>query len=50
MLKVGVYYPIQIHLDLWIKNNNILMKELIVVPYATKMTINTGKRRQGERE
>ena len=36
------------HLNLWIKNNNILMKEFIIVLYAKKMTINTGKRRQGE--
>ena len=50
MLKVGLYYPIQIHLDLWIKNDNVLMKEFIIVPYAKKMTINTGKRRQGKRE
>ena len=35
-------------MDLWIKNNNILMNEFIIVPYAKKMTINTGKRRQGE--
>ena len=26
------------------------MKELIIIPYAKKMTISTGKRRQGERE
>ena len=31
-------------MDLWIKHNNILMKELIIIPYAKKMTINTGKR------
>ena len=35
-------------MDLWIKNNNILMKEFIIIPYAKKMTISTGKRRQGE--
>ena len=26
------------------------MKELIIIPYAKKMTINTGKRGHGERE
>ena len=35
-------------MDLWIKNNNVLMKEFIIIPYAKKMTISTGKRRQGE--
>ena len=35
-------------MDLWIKHNNILMKELIIIPYAKKMTIGTEKRRQGE--
>ena len=35
-------------MDLWIKHNNILMKELIIIPYAKKMTMNTGMRGQGE--
>ena len=48
MLKVKAQYQIIIHLYLYTKHNNILVKGFIIIPYAKKMTIRTGKRRQGE--
>ena len=50
MLKVEAQYQIIIHLYLYTKHNNILVKGFIIIPYAKKMTIRTGKTTAGRRE